>query len=359
METYRLKEVVVILNINADAVHSYIRKALPEEMKPKKTMQEGLGRETYEFTEKNIVKLKKAIKLKETGLTYAQVKENLSSDNVAVAVDEDQVVVDEVEDVEESEEIMGMDLTVINQDGQLLVDSREVARMIDKRHDHLMRDIKGYKDVLEDNPTLGSRNFFIESTYINSQNKEQPCYLLTRKGCDMVANKMTGEKGIIFTAMYVTKFEEMEKQQQAPLTGLSPQLQLLISMEMKQSQLEVAVTETKREVENTKQQIQEMKDIIIINPKTEWRQSTNKILTALGQKMSDYSEPKRMAYEALQERARCRPNILVRNLQNRALGNGMAPSKANKLNLLDVLENDPRLKEIYIEIVKAMANKYL
>ncbi|PEE02664.1 hypothetical protein COF63_10320 [Bacillus pseudomycoides] len=31
----------------------------------------------------------------------------------------------------------------------------------------------------------------IPSTYINSQNKEQPCYLLTRKDCDMVAHIIT------------------------------------------------------------------------------------------------------------------------------------------------------------------------
>ena len=30
----------------------------------------------------------------------------------------------------------------------------------------------------------------------------------------MVANKLTGEKGVLFTAEYVTRFEEMEKQLQ-------------------------------------------------------------------------------------------------------------------------------------------------
>lgn len=32
----------------------------------------------------------------------------------------------------------------------------------------------------------------------------------------MVANKMTGEKGVLFTAAYVTKFEEMEQRLQQP-----------------------------------------------------------------------------------------------------------------------------------------------
>lgn len=104
-----------------------------------------------------------------------------------------------------------MDLTIINQNGKLLVDSREVAEMIGKRHDHLIRDIQGYIKVISNNPDLGTSNFFIESSYKQAGNgKENPCYLLTKKGCDMVANKMTGEKGVLFTAIYVTKFEDME-----------------------------------------------------------------------------------------------------------------------------------------------------
>lgn len=35
--------------------------------------------------------------------------------------------------------------------------------------------------------------------------------MLTKKGCEMVANKMTGEKGVLFTAAYVTAFNKMEE----------------------------------------------------------------------------------------------------------------------------------------------------
>lgn len=108
------------------------------------------------------------------------------------------------------------DLKVITINGQLVTDSRDVAEMIERRHDHLIRDIKGYASILGASPNLGSENFFIESSYTNSRNQEQPCYLLTKKGCDMVANKMTGEKGVLFTAAYVTKFDEMEKQVTPP-----------------------------------------------------------------------------------------------------------------------------------------------
>jgi len=49
------------------------------------------------------------------------------------------------------------------------------------------------------------------STYQDSTGRTLPCFYLTRKGCDMVANKLTGNKGILFTAAYVSKFEAMEK----------------------------------------------------------------------------------------------------------------------------------------------------
>lgn len=52
---------------------------------------------------------------------------------------------------------------------------------------------------------MQSQDFFIESTYTNSQNKEQPCYLLNKEGCELVANKMNGTKGILFTVAYLTR----------------------------------------------------------------------------------------------------------------------------------------------------------
>ena len=102
-------------------------------------------------------------------------------------------------------------LATINTD--MTIESREVAKMIGKRHDHLVRDIQGYVKDLEYNPNLGATDFFIESNYKASNGKTNICYLLTKKGCEFVANKMTGKKGNLFTASYITKFNQMEKAQ--------------------------------------------------------------------------------------------------------------------------------------------------
>ena len=96
--------------------------------------------------------------------------------------------------------------------GHPVLDSREVAEMVGMRHDHLIRNIDHYIKVLSKTPKLGASNFFIERAYKQAGNgKEVKRYDITKKGCEMVANKLTGEKGILFTAEYVERFNEMEK----------------------------------------------------------------------------------------------------------------------------------------------------
>jgi Rha family phage regulatory protein len=106
-----------------------------------------------------------------------------------------------------------MELTIIKQNGSAYLDSREVAETIGKNHKELLRDIRKYIGILE---KIGQRNFapsdfFVESSYTNTQNKPMPCYLLSKSGCELVANKLIGERGVLFTAAYVTKFNRMEQ----------------------------------------------------------------------------------------------------------------------------------------------------
>ena len=93
------------------------------------------------------------------------------------------------------------------------ISSTEVAQMIGKEHSKLLKEIRRYKEqIAEANFDLGGEakigftDFFSESTYITSQNKELPCYNVTKKGCEFIANKLTGVKGAIFTAKYINRF---------------------------------------------------------------------------------------------------------------------------------------------------------
>ncbi|HHD2799926.1 TPA: Rha family transcriptional regulator [Clostridium perfringens] len=101
---------------------------------------------------------------------------------------------------------------------EVTLTSLEVAEMLGKRHDLLIREIEGRKDetgvgiipVLE-NANLVVSKYFIPSTY-KSGTREYKCYEITKMGCHMLGNKLQGEKGILFTAKYVERFNEMEKQ---------------------------------------------------------------------------------------------------------------------------------------------------
>ncbi|MDE6903647.1 MAG: Rha family transcriptional regulator [Lachnospiraceae bacterium] len=87
--------------------------------------------------------------------------------------------------------------------------SMEVAEMVAKKHADLMRDIRRYAEQLaESKIALG--DFFIKSTYFDTNNQSRPCYKVTKKGCEFIAHKLTGTKGTAFTAKYINRFHEMQ-----------------------------------------------------------------------------------------------------------------------------------------------------
>lgn len=95
------------------------------------------------------------------------------------------------------------------------IDSREVAEIVGKEHHKLLRDIKNYiEQLIESN--IGFYNFFVESSYTASNGKKNKCYLVTKKGCEFIAHKLTGIKGTKFTATYINRFHEMEAELAVP-----------------------------------------------------------------------------------------------------------------------------------------------
>lgn len=93
------------------------------------------------------------------------------------------------------------------------IDSRTVAEWTDKNHKDLLRDIKRYDGYLK-SAKLRPTDFWQETSYTSQNGKVNPCYFITRKGCEFIQHKMTGEKGAIFTARYINYFHEQGEQLQ-------------------------------------------------------------------------------------------------------------------------------------------------
>ena len=89
------------------------------------------------------------------------------------------------------------------------ITSMEAAEWCGKKHNDLLKDIRRYISQLGEGK-IPHTDFFNESTYVTEQNKTLPCFLVTKKGCEFIAHKMTGQKGTEFTARYINRFHEME-----------------------------------------------------------------------------------------------------------------------------------------------------
>lgn len=126
------------------------------------------------------------------------------------------------------------------------IDSRLVAQWSEKTHKNLLQDIRGYiKNLKEAQAKLSiglkvkpyekskyinvfnPDYYFIESTYTHPINKQKlPCYLVTQRGCEMIANKMTGVKGTLFTALYINEFHRLRNEAEAiPAPQEAPQIE--------------------------------------------------------------------------------------------------------------------------------------
>ena len=85
--------------------------------------------------------------------------------------------------------------------------------MIGKEHKNMMRDIRKYiEDITHnlENSKLSTQNcesgvenslielsdYFIESTYQGQRRKEK-CYLITKKGCEFIYNKLQGKRVMV------------------------------------------------------------------------------------------------------------------------------------------------------------------
>ena len=131
------------------------------------------------------------------------------------------------------------------------ISSREVAEMMDYNQKDILRKIDNLNKELGV-AQISSTQYWIESTYVHEQNKmTYREYQVTKKGCELIAHKTEGQKGVLFTVRYMDKFEEMEKklQKQLPGTYIEALEQLLASEKEKaRVQLELKDEQHKNEM---------------------------------------------------------------------------------------------------------------
>lgn len=259
------------------------------------------------------------------------------------------------------------ELQLINKCGVFYADSRQVAEMISKRHTDLLRDINKYVNVLT-NAKLRSLDFFVKTTYTDGKGEIRPCYLLSRKGCDMVANKMTGDKGILFTAEYVTRFDEMERTLKNNMPVSAEELFLQSAKLFAEHGREikalknVAVAQNDRigDMEKKVQLVYDCTTITHDNWRTHVRPLINQIAKYIPvlDSTDRFSAAWQESYHRLEQKFNCNLTLRVNNKKERLRLAGATKKVIDKVNNLDIIGEDKRLIECYISILKRMVLEY-
>lgn len=137
------------------------------------------------------------------------------------------------------------------------------------------------------------------------------------------------------------------------LDTLSPELRLLINLELKQKEQDKAI-------EAVNQKVDGIRDVVVLNPNS-WREECRKLLAKVAQARGGggaYQEVNAAVFQLVDERARVSLETRLTNKRRRMADEGVCKSKRDKLNKVDVIADDAKLIEIYIAIVKEMAVKY-
>ena len=249
-------------------------------------------------------------------------------------------------------------INISNQEGKLVVSSREVARNFGKRHDNVLMVIEILVSNMGSPEKSGS--LFIPAEYQHEQNKQTYReYLLTRDGFSLLVMGFTGKEALEWKLKYIDAFNRMEsalkeRQPQTSIQALQQAVNIIVEQEKRISLVENQVASTAEQVQTIKETFIEVDE--------DWRRDINTKLNRIAHARGggdEYQLIKRESYIILNDRAHCNLEQRLNNLRERMKRQGETATNIRRTTYLDVIERDPRVKEIYTTIVKEMAIRHL
>lgn len=249
------------------------------------------------------------------------------------------------------------DLIPIEYQGQRILMTFQLAESFESEPIKIQQNFNNNKDRYK----VGKHYFCLEGDELrdfksNLENFDvapniNKLYFWTEKGAWLHAKSLNTDKAWEAYEMLVDNYYAIK--QTPPLQNLSPQLQLLINMELKQKELEKAITSAKEE-------IQGIRDVVALNPHS-WREDSKNLIVKMAQQLGGNEHIRDLrteSYDLLNTRMGVSVETRLTNMRRRMADEGVCKSKRDKLNALDVIADDKKLIEGYVAIVKEMAIKY-
>ena len=153
-------------------------------------------------------------------------------------------------------------------------------------------------------------------------------------------------------------FISIEKRHTSNMKVLSPQMQIILSMadqmaqaEIKQLQMQEHLKKVDTSLENIKEAVRPVFD--------NWRDEINKKFNRIQRNCStDFRFLRTEMYNELDRRAGADIHTRLRNMKDRMTEQGSTKTAVSNLNLMDVIEDDKKLREIFSKIVSEYEIKY-
>lgn len=152
---------------------------------------------------------------------------------------------------------------------------------------------------------------------------------------------------------YFIQVEKKYKTASLATQELSPQLQVMINLEIEQKR-------QAEKLEHVEERIESIREVVAIDT-TSWREDTGRILRKIGMECGDsksYQDVRAESYQLLEKRMGVNVKQRLTNKRRRMADEGVCKSRRDKLNYLDVIADDKKLIEGYTAIVKELAIKY-
>lgn len=151
-----------------------------------------------------------------------------------------------------------------------------------------------------------------------------------------------------------------ENTQTLNTSELSPELQMFNQMFKAIANQEIEQKKIKADIQDTKNQLQGIRDVVALTPNA-WRKDTASLISKIAMKLGGFDHIKDVrdeSYKILNETYKVDIKRRLLNKQKNMALEGCSKSKINKLNYLDVIADDEKLINGYLNIISKMAIKY-
>lgn len=234
----------------------------------------------------------------------------------------------------------------------------EIRRRIS---DNIKRFVEG-TDLFDLKKVMGEshNNLLFELGYTQMQiSKAEHVYILSERGYAKLIKIMDTDLAWEVHDKLIDEYFEL-RDEKMNMNNLSPELRLLINMEMEQKRQAAELAEIKEQSQMAADRIDSIREVVALDT-TSWRDDTrnliNKIAEALGGGMA-FQQVRAESYALLEKRMGVSLKQRLTNKRRRMADEGVCKSKRDKLTQVDIIAEDKKLIEGYTAIVKEMVIKY-